>query len=914
MNTNPAKDKGNKDKGKEPFDREKFKKGVAYVESDNGKFLWNDSSTATGKYQFLYSGIKNLAIMKGVTREQFRDNPELQEKIMDMAIDNKLKDRPGYFKNAKDLTNEFSERFGSDWNYRPDEVALLTHFLGRQGARDYLKSELLGKEYKVPGKNMKVNDYLKRYNKSIGSERGISKPKEPLPEVRDPRMDALLNSEFEGNIGIQDSTSPMNINPNIYNRGPINYQEPIEVPKVNNPGGNNRDSNPFVQETQAQWLEKYLGNNQFAMGGSMPGMNLNQNELIEYNEGGSHESNPYGGIPQGMGSNGKMNTVEEGETSFKLKNGKFVFSDRLGFFEGEVFPSSDTNSFANGGYTDPIKKKKNGDKEDSFSGTSDKKWYNNWINSPEARKRLDSTNKLYNNSSTDIDELLRKSNKNLGSVAVYGKDATDQQIVDYHRHKMLKNYDAENLVEAVSEINKPSDDPMAMGFYTPELHSIKMFKDKNDDEYGVTMAHELTHGAEDFQVFNDNVIDKIAKKRTVDEYINNIAPNGSDSDKDYLRGFYEYLQEDGVYPRVMELRNKYNLKPGQKVKKEDLRKFKETQSDLFDLYSDDDVIKIMNTVADNTDINSNVNVAAKGGYIDSGCVCDCPGKPPCPPATRKDSLDVYNNAMKIQKYLKDNNYKLTNEHKLDPYFDLRFEDGEIKIPLEKEELIGNQDFDRLVKRNDGYYLKPSVGRRGPGVKEGEVIGKEFPFLKSIGNNKYLAGGTESTGGANIDIPLMLLDSRIPPRTSKYYFMNHNGERDADTFLAYDPLEVKPADMLTPEERELRIKKYGKDGLVSKEKKKDKPKPKPKKKRAKEVSSLKSEGFDLRVSPMDFPESFEPLFEEDYWTVVREHQRPYSRTKYNVYNPKEMERLRRFYKATESRGTKLKVTPHYKRRK
>lgn len=335
MNTNPAKDKNKNKRVTEPFDREQFKKGVAFVESDNGKFLWNKNSTATGKYQFLYSGIKNLPIMKGVTREQFRDNPELQEKIMDMAIDNKLKDRPGYFKNAKDLTNEFRERYGADWNYRPDEVALLTHFLGRQGARDYLKSELAGKEYKVPGKNMKVNDYLKRYNKSIGREVGIPTQKAPLPEVKDERMNMLLDDTFSKNIGIQDSTSPFNINPASYSRSPIEYQEPVKMPTVNQDQGNNSKANPFVQQTQAEWIEQYLGGNQFANGGYVGSMNDNENELIEYNAGGTHEQNPHGGIPQGIGANGKMNTVEEGETSFKLKNGKFVFSERLGFFDSK---------------------------------------------------------------------------------------------------------------------------------------------------------------------------------------------------------------------------------------------------------------------------------------------------------------------------------------------------------------------------------------------------------------------------------------------------------------------------------------------------------------------------------------------------------------------------------------------------
>lgn len=47
--------------------------------------------------------------------------------------------------------------------------------------------------------------------------------------------------------------------------------------------------------------------------------------LTEYNEGGTHEENPLGGIPVGQGPNGQPNLVEEGETRF----GDYIFSDRL---------------------------------------------------------------------------------------------------------------------------------------------------------------------------------------------------------------------------------------------------------------------------------------------------------------------------------------------------------------------------------------------------------------------------------------------------------------------------------------------------------------------------------------------------------------------------------------------------------
>lgn len=46
---------------------------------------------------------------------------------------------------------------------------------------------------------------------------------------------------------------------------------------------------------------------------------------IEINSGGIHEQNPFGGVPMGMGQNGKPNLVEEGEYKFK----DYIFSNRL---------------------------------------------------------------------------------------------------------------------------------------------------------------------------------------------------------------------------------------------------------------------------------------------------------------------------------------------------------------------------------------------------------------------------------------------------------------------------------------------------------------------------------------------------------------------------------------------------------
>jgi len=61
----------------------------------------------------------------------------------------------------------------------------------------------------------------------------------------------------------------------------------------------------------------YLNNDmkQYAQGG----------DLTRFDEGGTHESSPLGGIPQGMSPDGKQNTVEQGES----KKGNFIYSNRI---------------------------------------------------------------------------------------------------------------------------------------------------------------------------------------------------------------------------------------------------------------------------------------------------------------------------------------------------------------------------------------------------------------------------------------------------------------------------------------------------------------------------------------------------------------------------------------------------------
>jgi hypothetical protein len=88
-----------------------------------------------------------------------------------------------------------------------------------------------------------------------------------------------------------------------------------------NRGTNNPGFRALPQSVQSKIISnmKY-GGRMYAGGGNL-------DQLTEFTEGGTHEENPIGGIPQGTAPNGQMNLVEQGET--KLNKQNYIFSDQL---------------------------------------------------------------------------------------------------------------------------------------------------------------------------------------------------------------------------------------------------------------------------------------------------------------------------------------------------------------------------------------------------------------------------------------------------------------------------------------------------------------------------------------------------------------------------------------------------------
>ena len=83
-------------------------------------------------------------------------------------------------------------------------------------------------------------------------------------------------------------------------------------------------------------------------------MNYNK-KLNSFNEGGKHSQNPIGGIPQGIGENGKPNLVEEGETSINLKDGKYIFSNQIDMEKDTISEFNLPNYIKGKSYSDASK-------------------------------------------------------------------------------------------------------------------------------------------------------------------------------------------------------------------------------------------------------------------------------------------------------------------------------------------------------------------------------------------------------------------------------------------------------------------------------------------------------------------------------------------------------------------------------
>lgn len=129
----------------------------------------------------------------------------------------------------------------------------------------------------------------------------------------------------------------------VHNLSKQSYKAQLKRARTLSDTANNINSN-----TNRMWMKQgYV----HAEGGRM---GTPTGEFVEFNEGGTHQQNPNGGVPQGISQDGMPNLVEQDETRF----GDYVFSSRIkaskkilkdfGIFEKD----KDINAYSGKSYAD----------------------------------------------------------------------------------------------------------------------------------------------------------------------------------------------------------------------------------------------------------------------------------------------------------------------------------------------------------------------------------------------------------------------------------------------------------------------------------------------------------------------------------------------------------------------------------
>jgi len=152
--------------------------------------------------------------------------------------------------------------------------------------------------------------------------------------------------------------------------------------------------------------------------------------------------------------------------------------------------------------------------------------------------------------------------------------------------------------------------------------------------------------------------------------------------------------------------------------------------------------------------------------------------------TRQDSLDLYNNAIEVEKYYKDRNYKKNN------YYQPSISNYINSLESDRNELerdIINRSFPQTSRNGRNRY-----GDENLTIND---------YYQKIDENRFKQRESASKI-LDLRAPMQLYDKRIKPQSGESYNNDVFTDLmfgDQVDFYKYDPIMIKPTDMLTPEE-------------------------------------------------------------------------------------------------------------------
>jgi hypothetical protein len=185
-------------------------------------------------------------------------------------------------------------------------------------------------------------------------------------------------------------------------------------------------------------------------------------------------------------------------------------------------------------------------------------------------------------------------------------------------------------------------------------------------------------------------------------------------------------------------------------------------------------------------------------------------------ATAADSLDVYNRSLKIDAYY--NNLRKKGWYKKPKITDVSWlTSKDLKEELKRinKETVDTYNDQSKQDSDDSYLTKMYPNKN---IKETN--------LKALAEHKKLTRGTRYAmkdlypNAIDPVAPTTVVDTRIIPKEVIDYDMRGDSNDISVTppggsmtgLYRYDPLSVKPWNMLTDAEKKLRVKKYGTDGV------------------------------------------------------------------------------------------------------
>lgn len=590
-----------KDKGKKSgFNSKAYKHAISMIESSGGKYLQTGIdpktgkrfSSAAGKYHFLYQLIKKDPSMKGISKRDFMNNSDLQEAIMDKALSGNL---TGYTY-GEDYANKLIKEFGSDKDV--NDISAIIHFLGAGNARKFLKDP---KNFRVPGAvNLTGDEYLQKFRKHFDKYNAENiQEGQPVSKIN-----KVPTSERSQGVVKQDATQVAK---------PQQFKAPRHV---------NLKENLIKNIPTSEGLD-FLDSNEFEQGGQIGGQK-NQldglsgaDQLVTlFENGGSHEQNPIGGIPQGIGANGKPNLVEEGETKWN----DYIFSNSFsldGTYTGKDGNAS--NVFENGGdLTDPTDPKKKKIKESKKNGTAIDVPVFGPI-PPEEPLTFTKTEMqqrgqgLYKVSEEFEVPDVRDSFMYPNSVSTVKGDTVnfDRAVQDESAQEFLNRYNdpwtRETMKEQTQLSDKDIDNMILKGLnvdkqiggnvkgskasFDPDKNLLSVGAD-HDDEAGVE-THERVHGSLFDAAQGENLMEILGNP--FQQETRSFMKKQSPDTLRYLRKPHE------AYGNFSEFREKLELKPGEQIDAKELNKRIKAKGlsneNFIRVFDDDKVVEALNTIA-----------------------------------------------------------------------------------------------------------------------------------------------------------------------------------------------------------------------------------------------------------------------------------------------------------------------------